>query len=458
MLKNGKIAETEIIDYTADGQGICRIDGCAVFVPNAIEAEVCEIKIVKAGKNTAVGKIERILKKSEHRINRDCPYAKLCGGCQFRHMDYEAEQKLKQTRVKTTLERIGGVFLEAGFRELVPASQMEGYRNKAQYPVAMQKGRPVAGFYKERTHQVVPIEGCRLLPPEADAARACVLRWMAQYGIRAYDETTGKGLVRHIYVRKGFASGQVLVCIVANGSTLPHEKQLLDALQSSVKGLKTVVVSVNQKKGNTVLGNKLLPLFGDGTIEDTLCGLRFRLSANSFYQVNHAQTERLYEAAVEAAELNGTETVLDLYCGIGTITLVLAAHAKKVYGVEIVEQAIADAKQNAKRNGIENVSFFCADAGQMAEKLAAEGVRPAVIVVDPPRKGLSAQAIAAMVQMLPDRIVYVSCDPATLARDVRLLTEQGYTVKSAQPFDLFPRTAHVETIVCLNRQNAAQNG
>lgn len=461
MLKNGQIAETEIVDYTSDGQGVCRIDGCAVFVPNAIRGEVCEVKVVKAGKNTAVGKIERIIKGSEHRIPRACPYAKLCGGCQFMHMDYEAECELKENRVRTALERIGGVVFTVGddahlvppaaFLPIVPSAQTESYRNKAQYPVASQKGSAVAGFYKERTHQVVPIDRCLILPQDTDDAKACVLAWMKKYKVAPYDEETGKGLVRHIYVRKGFASGEILVCIVANGSTLPHEDALIEALKKSVKGLKTVVLSVNHRQGNAVLGDKFRTLYGDGTIEDTLCGLRFRLSPRSFYQVNHDQAERLYAAAIDAAQLTGKETVLDLYCGTGTITLCLARKGGKAYGVEIIEQAIADAKENAKRNGIENAEFFCADAGQAAVKFAQDGIKPDVIVIDPPRKGVSPDVIDAMVQMAPSRIVYVSCDPATLARDVKMLTERGYAVKTAQPFDLFPRTAHVESVVLLSR-------
>ena len=465
MLKNGQIAQTEIVDYTSDGQAVCRIDGCAVFVPNAIRGEVCEVKVVKAGKNTAVGKIERIIKSSEHRIPRACPYAKLCGGCQFMHMDYAAECELKEARVRTTLERLGGVSLplsgevarsdggvvNAVFLPIAPSQQTESYRNKAQYPVASQKGAPVAGFYKERTHQVVSIDRCRILPQDADDAKACVLDWMANYKIAPYEEATGKGLIRHIYVRKGFVSGEVLVCIVANGGTLPHEFDLIEALKKRVRGLKTVVLSVNHKQGNAVLGDKFITLFGDGTIEDTLCGLRFRLSPRSFYQVNHDQAERLYEAAVDAAGLTGKETVLDLYCGTGTITLCLAKKAGKAYGVEIIGQAIEDAKENAKRNGIDNAEFFCADAGQAAAKFAEDGIKPDVIVIDPPRKGVSPDVIDAMVEMSPERIVYVSCDPATLARDVKLLTERGYAVKTAQPFDLFPRTAHVETVVLLSR-------
>ncbi len=496
MLKNGQIAETEIVDYTSDGQGVCRIDGCAVFVPNAIRGEVCEVKVVKAGKNTAVGKIERIVEASSHRIPRSCPYAKLCGGCQFMHMDYEAECELKEARVRTALERIGGVDFNSElpqekafplrgrcpegadevfeavsddrneilrrsdpqddtnhseFLPIVPSAQTESYRNKAQYPVASQKGSAVAGFYKERTHQVVPIDRCLILPQDADDAKACVLAWMKKHKVAPYDEETGKGLVRHIYVRKGFVSGEVLVCIVANGSTLPHGDDLIEALKKSVKGLKTVVLSVNHKQGNAVLGDTFRTLYGDGTIEDTLCGLKFRLSPRSFYQVNHDQAERLYQAAIDAAQLSGKETVLDLYCGTGTITLCLAKKAGKAYGVEIIEQAIEDAKENAKRNNIENAEFFCADAGQAAAKFAADGIKPDVIVIDPPRKGVSPDVIDAMVEMSPERIVYVSCDPATLARDVKLLTARGYCVQTAQPFDLFPHTAHVETVVLLSR-------
>ena len=365
-------------------------------------------------------------------------------------MDYEQELALKQAHVQSCLTRIGGQTISA--LPITGAAQTDGYRNKVQFPVQEQDGRPVAGFFSGKTHRVIPVRHCRIQPDCADAIRGAVLAWMEQYHLRAYDEQTHTGYIRHIYIRFGAESGQILVCIVANCAQLPKKKQLVTALLAAEPGITTIVFSPNTKKGNTVLGTEFHPLYGDGTITDTLCGLQFRLSAPAFYQVNHAQAERLYEKAVQLTGLTGNETVLDLYCGTGTITLCLARHAKKAIGVEIVPQAIEDAKFNAAQNGMENAEFFCMDAGQAAKMLADRRIRPDVIVVDPPRKGVSADVIEAISAMAPQRVVYVSCDPATLARDLKLLTAAGYTLQTAEAFDLFPRCAHVETVVLLSRE------
>ena len=450
MLKQGQITETEITGYTADGQGVCRIDGCAVFVPGAIRGESCVIRVTHVGQHSAHGVIDALLRPSPHRTAAGCPYAEVCGGCQFWHMDYEEERSLKAQRVKDALERIGGVSLPA--LPILGAASVEGYRNKAQYPVQPQKGRPVAGFYRYHSHEVVPIDRCRIQDPVADAAKRLVVDWARECGVSAYDERTHTGLLRHIFVRKGFATGQVIVCIIVNGDSVPQREQLVRRLRDGIAGLTSVVLSINRKPGNVILGDEFRTIYGTDAIEDVLCGLRFRLSPRSFYQVNHDQAERLYERAIAAAELNGTQTVLDLYCGTGTITLALARHAKRAIGVELVPQAIKDAWENARRNGIENAEFFCADAGEAAIRLAQEGTRPEVIVVDPPRKGLSPDVIGAITQMAPERVVYVSCDPATLARDVKLLTARGYALQSAEAVDMFPRTAHVETVVLLSRK------
>ena len=449
MLEKNKIYEAVICDYTAQGQGIAKIDGCAVFVPNAIAGELCQIRIEKANKTWAAGKIVQILEKSPHRVNRACPVAKLCGGCDFHHMDYEEEARLKADRVKQALNRIGGENLEDV--PILSALSQESYRNKAQYPVASQKGRVYAGFFKAGTHQVVENKRCLILPQETDQVKDAVISYVNHFRISAYDETTQKGLLRHIYVRKGWVSGEILVGLVVNGRKLPHVEDLIARLQK-IPGFTTLVLCVNTRPGNAILGDEFIPLYGPGYIEDTLCGLTFRLSPRSFYQVNHPQAQRLYEAAIAQAEITKDDLVLDLYCGVGTITLAMAKAAGKVIGVEVVEQAIEDAKENAKRNGIENAEFFCGDAGKAALDLEAKGIIPDVVVVDPPRKGLNQDAIDAMVKMSPRRIVYVSCDPATLARDVALLKEKGYVVKSAQAADLFPRCAHVESIVCLIKQ------
>ena len=448
MLVKNQIYEALVTDYTAEGQGVAHIEGCAVFLPNAIAGERVRVRIEKAQKTWASGKIVELLEKSPHRVNRECPVAKLCGGCDFWHMDYAEETRLKAERVKTCLNRIGGQQLETV--PILAAPTCYGYRNKAQYPVAVKKGRAFAGFFRAGTHEVVENSRCRILPPEADLVKDKVIDYVNQYRVPVYDETTHTGLLRHIYVRRGAVSGQVLVCLAVNGEKLPKAQELIRRLKT-VPGFTTLVLSVNTRKGNAVLGDKFITLHGPGYIEDTLCGLTFRLSPRSFYQVNHHQAQRLYETAIAQAGITKQDTVLDLYCGVGTITLAMASAAGKVIGVEVVPQAVEDARDNAKRNGIENAEFFCGDAGQAALQLEREGVRPDVVVVDPPRKGLNADTIEALSRMSPRRIVYVSCDPATLSRDVALLKERGYELKTAQAADLFPRCAHVETVVLLSK-------
>ena len=451
-LHRGDPLQVSIETATIDGSGVARVDGQVVFVPGALPGERCSVRIAHVGRSAVFAQLLSVLTPSVHRVEPDCPYFPRCGGCALRHMDYEQELALKQTHVQSCLTRIGGQTISA--LPITGAAQTDDYRNKVQFPVQEQDGRPVAGFFSGKTHRVIPVRHCRIQPDCADAIRGAVLAWMEQYHIRAYDEQTHTGYIRHIYIRFGAESGQILVCIVANCAQLPKKKQLVAALLAAEPGITTIVFSPNTKKGNTVLGTEFHPLYGDGTITDTLCGLQFRLSAPAFYQVNHAQAERLYEKAVQLAGLTGNETVLDLYCGTGTITLCLARHAKKAIGVEIVPQAIEDAKFNAAQNGMENAEFFCMDAGQAAKMLADRRTRPDVIVVDPPRKGVSADVIEAIGTMAPQRVVYVSCDPATLARDLKLLTAAGYTLQTAEAFDLFPRCAHVETVCLLSKRNA----
>ena len=446
MLTKNQIYEAVVTDYTAEGQGVAHIDGCAVFIPNSIAGEVYKVRIEVAKKNWAAGKIVEIIEKSPHRVNRECPVAKLCGGCDFWHMDYEEETRLKAERVRTCLNRLGGENLEKV--EILSAPTCYGYRNKAQYPVSSKKGRAYAGFFRAGTHEVVENKRCLILPDETDAVKDAVMDYVNQFRITAYDELSHTGLLRHIYVRRGAVSGQILVCLVVNGRKLPRIEELIKRLQK-IPGFTTLVLSVNTKMGNAVLGDEFITLLGPGYIEDTLCGLTFRLSPRSFYQVNHHQAQRLYEAAISQAEITKEDTVLDLYCGVGTITLCMASAAGKVIGVEVIPQAAEDAKDNAKRNGIENAEFFCGDAGQAALALERQGVKADVVVVDPPRKGLNADTIEALDRFAPRRIVYVSCDPATLARDVALLKERGYSLKNALAADLFPKTAHVESIVTL---------
>ena len=448
MLTKNQIYEAVVTDYTAEGQGVAHIEGCAVFIPNAIAGEKYKVRIELARKTWAAGKIVEILEKTPHRVNRECPVAKLCGGCDFWHMDYEEEARLKADRVKNCLNRIGGENLEAV--PILAAPTCHGYRNKAQYPVAEKKGRAYAGFFRAGTHDVVENDRCLILPAETDRVKAAVMDYVNQFRVSAYDETAHRGLLRHIYVRRGAVSGQILVCLVVNGRSIPKAHELVARLKK-IPGFTTLVLSVNTKKGNAVLGDEFINLHGPGFIEDTLCGLTFRLSPRSFYQVNHHQAQRLYEAAISQAEITKNDTVLDLYCGVGTITLAMASAAGKVIGVEVIPQAVEDARDNAKRNGIENAEFFCGDAGQAALELERKGIKADVVVVDPPRKGLNADTIEALSRFAPRRIVYVSCDPATLARDVALLKERGYVLKNAMAADLFPRCSHVESIVCLSK-------
>ncbi len=449
MLVKNQIYEAAICDYTADGLGVARIEGCAVFIPNAIQGEKCTVRIEKAQKTWATGKIVELLERSPHRVNRECPVAKLCGGCDFWHMDYEEETHLKAERVRQALNRLGGENLES--MPILAAPTCYAYRNKAQYPVATVKGKPCAGFFRAGTHQVVENDRCRILPAQMDTIKELVMTHARKWNVPIYDESAHKGLLRHIFVRCGVVSGQILVCLVVNGRKYPKSEALLERLRA-IPGFTSLVLSVNTKPGNTILGDEFITLFGPGYIEDTLCGLNFRLSARSFYQVNHHQAQRLYDAAIRQADIQKTDTVLDLYCGVGTITLAMARSAGRVIGVEVIEQAVEDAQDNAKRNGIENAEFLCGDAGQAALSLERQGIRPDVIVVDPPRKGLNSDTIEAIDRMSPRRLVYVSCDPATLARDVALLKERGFSLKSAQAADLFPRCAHVESIVLLTRE------
>lgn len=452
MNKN-EIFTAEITGCTSEGMGVARYQDRAVFVKGAIPGEICEIKIVKVTKTVVYGRLEKVITTSPHRTAPECPHFGKCGGCDFMHMDYELESQLKRQRVYDALERIGKV--DPGALPITPAPTTEGYRNKAQFPVAMAEGKAAAGFFRARTHDLIPVTRCLIQPEEAETVAQAVLEWMEKYHILPYDEATGKGYVRHIFVRKAVVTGQLMVCIIANAQKLPKAKQLVDVLLEKLPQLTTVVHNVNTRPGNVILGDTYHPLYGDGYIEDVLCGLTFRLSPASFYQVNHHQAQVLYEKAIALADLHSTETVLDLYCGTGTITLAMAGKAGNVIGVEVVPQAIEDAKENAMRNGIENARFFCADAGQAAKQLAAEGIRPQVITVDPPRKGISQDVVDAIREMAPDRVVYVSCDPATLARDVRLLEEAGYHYVTGEAVDLFPRTKHIESACLLTKAHEA---
>ena len=447
-LKENNIYTGTVEGYSSEGLGIVRIDGAVVFVPQAIRGETVELKITKVMKTAAAGQIVKIKTPSSERAKPECPYFGKCGGCDFQHMSYTEELSAKRQRVQDALTRIGGVDVEV--EEILGAKDPMHYRNKSQYPVGADGA---IGFYRSRSHQVVPIDRCLIQSEVSDRTARAVGEWMKRYKVSAYDERTGKGLVRHIYVRVN-QRGESLCCVVVNGKQLPREPELAAYICAAAPKTVGVVLNTNTSRGNVILGDKYRTLWGQDFLMDTLCGLSFKLSVPSFYQVNRNQAEVLYGKALEFASLTGEETVLDLYCGTGTITLCLAQKAKRAIGAEIVPPAIEDAKENAKRNGIENVEFFCGDASDIAAKLQAEGLRPDVITVDPPRKGLAPEVIASVAAMGPERVVYVSCDPATLGRDVKIFREFGYETRRAAAVDMFPGTAHVESVVQLERKQS----
>lgn len=437
--------------YGEGGMGVARIDGRVVFVHGALRGEKCRVLILKTLKSVAFAKVLEVIEPSSERITPDCPYFPRCGGCTYRHIRYEEELRLKKQRVQDNLSRIGGS--DVTVEEILGARDTLRYRNKAQYPVSKDGA---VGFYRARTHEVIECEHCLLVKPEADAAAEALREYMQSCRVAGYDEKTGRGLVRHLYIRSN-AAGESLVCVLVNGDKLPKEDRLVTLLRDACPKCTGIVLGTNTKKGNVILGDRYRTLWGSDRLEDTLCGKTFRLSVPSFYQVNRVQAERLYAKAIEFAGLTGQETVLDLYCGAGTITLALSDHAKKVLGAELVPEAIDDARENAARNGVKNAEFFCGDASDVAKKLARENLRPDVITVDPPRKGLAADVVESIAEMQPGRVVYVSCDSATMARDVKRLADLGYTAQRACAVDMFPRADHVETVVLLSKLNTKQH-
>ena len=437
--------------YGSAGEGVARLEGQAVFVKGALAGEVCQVQLLKVGKSAAWGRVTQVLTPVPGRQSPDCPRYPRCGGCQLRHMTYAEELRFKRQKVQDALQRIGG--WTGRVEKIHGAEAPDRYRNKIQFPVA---DGPRVGFFRARSHEVIDAEDCLLQPLAATRLREAFKLWMERYQVPAYDERVHGGLIRHFYVRVN-RRGQSLCAVIANGTDLPHQEELVQALRRAESDLAGVVLSVNQEKTNVILGKTHRCLWGRDYLEDTLCGLTFRLSVPSFYQVNREQAEVLYGRALAFAGLTGRETVLDLYCGIGTITLVMARQAGRAIGAEVIPAAVEDAKANAARNEVTNAEFLCADAAQAAQTLADRGLRPDVICVDPPRKGLAPAVIDAIVQMAPQRLVYVSCDPATLARDVKRMEEQGYVLQRAEAVDLFPRTAHVETVVLLSKLNTKQH-
>ena len=450
MNKNDKVVVT-IIDYSTDGFGIAKApDGMTIFIPGAAVGDVAQVLIVKALKNFCFGKIVEIITPSPQRISPDCDVFSRCGGCSYRHIQYHAELKAKQKRVVDAIERIGGI--STPVNECISNEITTRYRNKGQYPVRADKfGKCEAGFYSLHSHRVIPCDDCLLQPKDfSDIVKICV-DFFNETGVLAYDEQTGKGLVRHIYLRYSDFSKKSVVCLILNGKTIPNIDELVNRLVATDK-VTGVVLNENTNKTNVILGKKCTTIYGDENIIDTLLGVKFEISPLSFFQVNRKMTEVLYERVAEFADVQG-KTVLDLFCGAGTIGLTLAKKAKKVIGVEIVPEAIENAKKNAKLNGIENAEFICGTASAAAKILYDKGTRADVVVVDPPRKGLTEDLIETICTgFAPQRVVYVSCDPATLARDLKQFVAKGYAPKIIQPVDLFPRTAHVETVVLLEKE------
>ena len=478
LYEKNQMIRVEITDMGTEGEGIGKIDGFTFFIKDALIGDVVEAKVMKAKKNYAYARLEKVVTPSSFRVEPKCAFARNCGGCQIQAMSYEKQLEFKESKIRNNLIRIGGFapeFVDSIMEPIVGMEEPFRYRNKAQYPIGTDKeGNPIAGFYAGRTHSIIANTDCYLGVEENKEILEIVLAYMKENHVTVYDETTGKGLVRHVLIRKGFTSGEIMVCLVINKKgrnadkegLLPAQEKLVEALLT-VPGMTSVSVSINTENTNVIMGKEVHTIWGRDTISDTIhvrdterdfamtdTGITFAISPLSFYQVNPGQTEKLYSLALDYAGLTGNETVWDLYCGIGTISLFLAGKAKQVYGVEIVLQAIEDAKKNAINNGIENAEFFVGKAEEvLPEKYEKEGVFADVIVVDPPRKGCDSACLETMLKMQPKKIVYVSCDSATLARDLKILSEGGYEIKKVRGVDQFGHTVHTEVVVALERKS-----
>ena len=452
-LQKNQIITLPIERLSGDGSGVGHWQGEAVFVPGTAPGDVIRARVVKDCKRYAFGIVEAVERPSPDRIPADCPVAGPCGGCSLRHLRYAAELRAKEAAVADAFRRIGG--LDVAVEPILPSPEVDRYRNKVQYPVGLDRdGRPCIGFYAGRSHRIVPCADCRLQPAVLNEIGHFLCGLFERYGIRPYDEATGAGLVRHIFLRRGAHSGQIMVCLVCTRPRLPHAAELTEALRARFADVATVLVNVNAERTNVILGRDNRVLYGPGYIEDSLCGVPVRLGPLSFYQVNTPGAEQLYGVAAAYADPDPEDLVLDLYCGMGTIGLSMAGRCRALTGVEVVPEAIDSARANAARMGeaiAAKCRFFCADAGEAASRLAAEGLAPDVVIVDPPRKGCDAATLDAIARMSPRRLVYVSCNPSTAARDAAILAQKGYRAKKVQPVDMFPRTGHVECVVLLSK-------
>lgn len=447
LSKNQKITLT-IDGMTAEGSGVGKYEGMAVFVPQTAEGDEIECTIVKTGKSFCFGKCEKLITPSPERIEPDCPIYKRCGGCVYRHMTYKEEARIKQRKVEDAVKRIGGFDLKC--EEMLAAADPDRYRNKAQLPCrADANGKLSLGFFAQRSHNVVDCVDCLLQPKEFAPIISAFKRFVDETKAEIYNESTNKGRVRHLYLRRSSLTGKIMVCIVVNGNGLHGEDVLVKMLREASGKIESIIINRNTEKTNVILGKKCRVVWGSEYLTERICGVDFRISPLSFLQVNIPQAERLYTRAAEYAALTGKETVLDLYCGAGTIGLTMAKNAGRLIGAEIVPEAVENAKENAALNGIENARFIEGDAAVAAETLKNEGIKPDVVIIDPPRKGCEPELIDTIAQMSPDRVVYVSCDCATLARDMKIFAEKGYQPQKMTAVDMFPRTAHVESVVLL---------
>ena len=441
---------------TSEGNGVGRLDGIPVFVPLTAVGDQALVKIVKVHKSYCYGRLEAVERPSPDRLVPDCAAFAQCGGCCYRHISYDSELRLKEQLVRDAFERLGK--LKTVHLPIIGSERVDAYRNKAQFPVGVgADGRLFAGFYAARSHRIIPCGGCLLHRPIFEKIKQIVLEYAEQYKISAYDERTGKGLLRHICIRAAEQTGELMLTLVTTRETLPGIETLIKRMNSEVPAVVSIVNNINRKDTNVILGEQCITIFGKPYITDILCGRRINISSLSFYQVNRDQAERLYQAAAAFAGLDGSQTLVDLYCGAGTIGLSMADRVKRLIGVEVIPQAVENARQNAAQNGIQNAEFLCGDAAQATHQLAEQGLTPDVVIVDPPRKGCAVSVLADIAEMSPARIVMISCNPATAARDCALLEQLGYRAQRVQAVDLFPRTAHVECVILLERMNKIAN-
>ncbi len=449
-MKKNDLIDIEITGMTHEGLGVGKSDGMVVFVQGAIDGEIVKAKVIKTTKTYAVARIEGWLQKSPFRQEPFCAVYKRCGGCSLQHMTYSKQLEFKHRVVTDNLERIGG-FKDIQVKPVIGMEDPRYYRNKAQYPVGMGEKGAIAGFYARRTHEIIATENCGIQDTASEALRNTVLEKMQEFGFSPYDEKTGKGLLRHIVTRVAFSTGDIMVILVVTTENIPGLDRMIQHILSKNPMVKSIILNINTRRDNVILGDRVITVHGSNTLIDTLGPFQFHISPLSFYQVNPIQTVVLYEKAVEFAGLTGTETVYDLYCGIGTISLFLSRQAKQVIGVEVVDEAVRAARRNADLNGIENTEFYTGLAEEVVPILYSQGKKADVVVVDPPRKGCDKKLLETMVQMQPKRIVYVSCNPSTLARDLKYLGENGYSIKAVQPVDMFPWSEHVECIAGIRR-------